>query len=44
MYKCKECGARLDPCEKCDCVIQQQILETRKAEIENLKLDIKTIN
>lgn len=38
MYKCKECGARLDPCEKCDCVIQKQMLETIKNEIEILKL------
>lgn len=50
MYKCKECGARLDPCEKCDCVIQKQMLETIKNEIECreeliriLSSEIKTI-
>lgn len=38
MYKyiCEECGAYLDPSEKCDCMEREHELRKRKTEAERL--------
>lgn len=35
-YICEECGAYLDPGEKCDCMDREHELRKRKAEAERL--------